>query len=98
MLVARLQQTRMGCTILALAPTGNDQDLYGEAAWVINHTILCRVLTGMSSAAIVADPVSSTHIATNSTSGGFAFAAPARDLRLVQGNRWRSPLENMEDA
>jgi hypothetical protein len=80
------------------AAIGTEQDFYGPAAWAVNHTIVCKGLTGMSNAAILADPVLSVHIATNSSAGAFAFTAPTRELRFFQGNRQRGTLENMEDA
>jgi hypothetical protein len=76
MLAARLARTGVGRAIMGQAATGTEQDFYWPAASVVNPTIVCRVLTGMSSAAILADPVLSVHIATNSTAGAFAFTPP----------------------
>jgi hypothetical protein len=93
-----LQVTKVGRLILGWPMTGHEQDLYGPAAWVVHHTVICHVLTGLPHPAIVADPVFAPSLVHSSRPGGFVFAAPRRELGLFSRNAARTQLEAMEDA
>lgn len=70
----------MGRMILGEQPDGNEQDFYGDAAWLVNHVIVCKVLTGLPYGAIRADAVLSAYILGNSRQGGFCFTVPRREV------------------
>jgi hypothetical protein len=77
---AALRRTRIGRMILGEQPQGNEQDFYGDAAWLLNHVIVCKVLTGLLYGAIGADAIISAYILANSRQGGFCFTVPRREV------------------